>query len=228
MINFNPALRFLESPNRIVFDSRLNVDENRMAKIVNVERDSDGNAHSRMARESSVFVSEIETVDGGRIKATIVYQQIFDDGHIQINELGSILSADIKENEPDADGIKKMLNVGLTNALIAAVDLSQGKAGALLPGGASYEQLSPIEKQHNGSHLQGWVKATMAVAAIPLLIVAVWAVNKPAKTDQVYLSRFAENPQAIASQVETTKMVLKNMGLDPGKSGDIGCLAQKQ
>ncbi len=221
MINFNPALRLLDSPTRIVFDSRLDYDENRAAKIVNVER-TDGNGGLLKAMESSIFVSEIngdETDGDRRINAVIAYKQVFEGGETLVTEIAVIR---IKDKKADIDQLKTLLNAGLTNALIAAIDLKEGNVGATLP--VTYG----LNEQKKESSFRGWAMAIMAIAAVPILIIAVWAIKKPATTDQVYLSRFAENPQAIASQVETTKQVLKNMGLDPGKSGDIGCLAQKQ
>ena len=42
---------------------------------------------------------------------------------------------------------------------------------------------------------------------------------------KVLLGEMKEDPASVAAQVELTKQTLKQMGLDPGKSGDTGCLA---
>ena len=42
---------------------------------------------------------------------------------------------------------------------------------------------------------------------------------------KVLLGDMKEDKASVAAQVELTKETLKQMGLDPGKSGDVGCLA---
>ena len=42
---------------------------------------------------------------------------------------------------------------------------------------------------------------------------------------KVLLGEMKEDKASVAAQVELTKETLKQMGLDPGKSGDVGCLA---
>jgi len=73
----------------------------------------------------------------------------------------------------------------------------------------------------------------LACILVPLFILILsWAfVSKRQENDpvkQAVLEAMKTNPQLVQSQVETTKQTLKDMGLDPGKYGDVGCLVSPQ
>lgn len=72
-------------------------------------------------------------------------------------------------------------------------------------------------------------KIAFVVGAPLLLLFLVFGVSKvfaPASPiDEAVARAMASDPSSVASQVEMTKEVLKQMGLDPGQGGDIGCLA---
>ncbi|AYK20533.1 hypothetical protein [Aeromonas veronii] len=70
----------------------------------------------------------------------------------------------------------------------------------------------------------------LAIVGAPLLIwFLAWGGSKvltPSSPIEDAVARaMAQDPASVASQVELTKQTLQQMGLDPGQSGDIGCLA---
>jgi len=73
-------------------------------------------------------------------------------------------------------------------------------------------------------------KMALAIVVAPLLIwFLAWGVSKvltPSSPIEDAVARaMAQDPDSVVSQVELTKQTLQQMGLDPGQSGDIGCLA---
>lgn len=76
-------------------------------------------------------------------------------------------------------------------------------------------------------------KLVMSVIAAPILTLLVaWGgssfFNKSSPIEEAVARQMVQDPESIAAQVELTKQTLKQMGLDPGQSGDIGCLAPQQ
>lgn len=64
----------------------------------------------------------------------------------------------------------------------------------------------------------------------PLLAFAVFAgisklAQQPSPIQNAVAQQMANDPESIKAQVELTQQTLKSMGLDPGKGGDLGCLA---
>lgn len=51
--------------------------------------------------------------------------------------------------------------------------------------------------------------------------------KKPDPIQDAVAKAMVQSPAAAQAQVDLTKETLKQMGLDPGKSGDVGCLAQQ-
>ena len=60
-----------------------------------------------------------------------------------------------------------------------------------------------------------------------LLLVAVFRIMAaPSDPVQVAVNKaLANDPRARDEQIEITRQTLREMGLDPGKNGDLGCLA---
>ena len=60
-----------------------------------------------------------------------------------------------------------------------------------------------------------------------LLLVAVFKIMAaPSDPVQVAVNKaLANDPRARDEQIEITRQTLREMGLDPGKNGDLGCLA---
>lgn len=75
-----------------------------------------------------------------------------------------------------------------------------------------------------------WRRLLVAGGA-PLAVVAVlWVIAGLTRHDPIQeavAKSMAQNPASVQAQVELTKQTLKEMGLDPGKAGDVGCLAPK-
>lgn len=72
-------------------------------------------------------------------------------------------------------------------------------------------------------------KMMLAIVGAPLLVLFVaWGGGKvftPSSPIEDAVARaMVQDPASVAAQVELTKETLKQMGLDPGQSGDIGCL----
>ena len=64
--------------------------------------------------------------------------------------------------------------------------------------------------------------------AVPMIILGIVWLLKPASSDPVHeavAQAMNQDANSVQSQVELTKQTLLTMGLDPGKSGDVGCLA---
>jgi hypothetical protein len=73
-------------------------------------------------------------------------------------------------------------------------------------------------------------KMALAIIGTPLLIwFLAWGGSKlltpSSPIEDAVVRAMEQDPSSVASQVELTKQTLKQMGLDPGQSGDIGCLA---
>lgn len=62
-----------------------------------------------------------------------------------------------------------------------------------------------------------------------IAVLLLWALGAGQKAANPYEEAFkaamAQDPVAIESQVNLTKQTLKDMGLDPGQAGDMGCMA---
>mgnify|MGYP001057664034 CR=1 FL=1 len=73
----------------------------------------------------------------------------------------------------------------------------------------------------------GWKRYAVA-AAIPLVLVAGFFAVVGKKKDPLEMAvanAMAQDPKMIEAQVNLTQETLKQMGLDPGKAADLGCLA---
>lgn len=72
-------------------------------------------------------------------------------------------------------------------------------------------------------------KVIFAAIATPVVVFALLtaggALKKNDPIQDAVAKAMTQNPSSTQAQVELTKETLKQMGLDPGKSGDIGCLA---
>lgn len=76
------------------------------------------------------------------------------------------------------------------------------------------------------AHMSKKMMAALALLAL-LLVVAIFKIAT-ASNDPVQVAvnkALANDPRARDEQIEITRSTLKEMGLDPGKNGDLGCLA---
>ena len=68
--------------------------------------------------------------------------------------------------------------------------------------------------------------AFIGVLAVLLLAAALKIMAAPADPVQAAVNKaLANDPRARDEQIEITRQTLREMGLDPGKNGDLGCLA---
>lgn len=73
----------------------------------------------------------------------------------------------------------------------------------------------------------GGKKAYIAIAVLVLVLLAAALKIAAAPVDPVQAAvnnALASDPRARDEQIEITRQTLKEMGLDPGKNGDLGCL----
>lgn len=71
-------------------------------------------------------------------------------------------------------------------------------------------------------------RVVLAAVVTPLLVFGLLTLGGALKKDPIQdavAKAMTHTPSSTQAQVELTKETLKQMGLDPGKSGDIGCLA---
>ncbi len=71
-------------------------------------------------------------------------------------------------------------------------------------------------------------KIAFAVVGTPVLVIALMWITGVRRSDPIreaVAQQVLQSKESRESQVELTKQTLKEMGLDPGKSNDIGCLA---
>lgn len=113
----------------------------------------------------------------------------------------------------------------------AAVAQTISESRAAQPGGRvglpvrQYSNASPAanKQQFRKKVLLAAVVAPLAVYG--LLWLGGTVAKKPDPIQNAVARVMKQDPKSMQAQVELTKETLKQMGLDPGKSGDIGCLA---
>lgn len=75
-------------------------------------------------------------------------------------------------------------------------------------------------------------KMLIAIGAPLLLLFVLWAGSRLVKPvnpiEDAVAKAMRQDPSSVQAQVELTKQTLQQMGLDPGQSGDIGCLTPKR
>lgn len=150
------------------------------------------------------------------------------------------------------DEVEYNVRQGVSDALIGAVGdyfAAASAPPAASAAQASYPVLTPIGAQSQGSavvsaRVRGVAaandekksyrrKMAFAILGAPLLIWFVaWGGShllRPANPiEDAVAKAMRQDPSSVQAQVELTKQTLQQMGLDPGQSGDIGCLTAKQ
>ncbi|MFM2343909.1 MAG: hypothetical protein RLZZ210_517 [Pseudomonadota bacterium] len=96
---------------------------------------------------------------------------------------------------------------------------------------ASILPFSRVKQRNSTNNLKFAIYVALA-AIVPILVISlIWGISKASTKDpiqQAMLDAMKSNPQAAQAQVDLTKETLKQMGLDTGKTGDVGCLAAPQ
>lgn len=129
---------------------------------------------------------------------------------------------------------------GLDLASVQSPQVTQERTYAAMPApaapawGAQPLAYAGVPRQH-ASAMTSFSRKRMLMMLIGLplaLLLVVWLFFKiitPADPVQAAVaSALRHDPQARDEQIEITRQTLKEMGLDPGKSGDLGCLAPAQ
>jgi hypothetical protein len=109
-------------------------------------------------------------------------------------------------------------------------------AADALPGPPELARSSGIRSRARGRALpsslsdQRRSRARMiaAVVGAPVLLIACLMIISPRKHDPIadaVARSMIQNPASVQEQVDLTTRTLKQMGLDPGRSNDVGCLA---
>lgn len=95
----------------------------------------------------------------------------------------------------------------------------------------------PKSKDSGQTKAQTWYQRNksvlMAVLVPSFLIFSAGAImnkysaaKKSSPIEEAVLKAMKTDPSSVSSQIQLTKETLKQMGLDPGKSADMGCLVQ--
>lgn len=143
--------------------------------------------------------------------------------------------------------IKQAVSEALSGAVVDYFEAAHRPAGEKLPaasqgvqvasaGPVSARSLSRREErqvaQESAARSQRREKRNtrLAWAVPPLLVVLFFGgthllANKQPGIENAVAQQMANDPESIKQQVELVNQTLQSMGLDPGKGGDLGCLA---
>jgi len=153
-----------------------------------------------------------------------------------------------------ADEVTRAVRTSLASALARALSAFLGKEGQIDTLGRSPMQAisAPVAVPNQGrfaAAIQSFATAELQPASNDELVekkrfrkkVIFWAIGTPLvvfglltaggalkPNDPIHdavANAMAQNPSSTQAQVDLTKETLRQMGLDPGKTGDIGCLA---
>lgn len=120
-------------------------------------------------------------------------------------------------------------STGATSGVMAGHQGMMPPALVVAPATAGSDEALRARPAANDGAKTSRRKILLAVGAPLFILFLAWGVLKASAPvspiDEAVARAMASNPSSVASQVEMTKEVLKQMGLDPGQSGDLGCLA---
>jgi hypothetical protein len=91
-----------------------------------------------------------------------------------------------------------------------------------------FPALAPPTQYSGPPHRRSRGRVIAAAVATPLVVITcLWiaGVKKRDPIAEAVAQSMVQNPRSVQSQVDLTKETLRQMGLDPGKSNDLGCLA---
>ncbi len=250
MDNFAPELRIFGNDEQLVvaFDSLSRMDVKRAARSIQIPATFKQLSFALDGFDSATDVGGRRTVAG---KINLISTEA--NGGDTKHELAScqfVLPANGKPKNgvfqfPTVEQVEFAVRQGVSDALVAALtnfysvgssDVVAGHQVVMTPAysgmGATpaVPEASRRRAAANDEPKASRRKMALAIVGAPVLIwFLAWGGAKvftPSAPVQDAVARaMTQDPASVASQVELTKQTLQQMGLDPGQSGDIGCLA---
>ncbi len=154
-----------------------------------------------------------------------IYLLVTKDSGQDRHELGYVVSDAPEARQAIAAAFQAALVAYLQDERLAAGSSVVSMTAPATPGypGVGY----PASKRSFGK--------TFAVVTVPLLLLGAvsaglvaWADGRVDPIQAAVAQNMTQDPASIMAQVELTKETLRQMGLDPGRGGDLGCLAPQQ
>ena len=131
-----------------------------------------------------------------------------------------------REAQVDSAARQPAHALSAASAIRADAGPAAAATAAWFPEAPAANQPAPTPRSGVKPNLVGR-RVLAAFAGVAVVVGAVWATSHRQR-DPIHeaVSRaMSQDPASTQAQVELTKETLKQMGLDPGKSGDVGCLA---
>lgn len=252
MLTFTPDLRIFANEDALVvhFDTRSPLDTQRAARCVQVSKN-----FKQLSFALEGFDAQSITDDvgkgyrsiGGKIVLTVITDASSEEKRFDLAYCNFVLPA--IGGKPKKGGVfhfipteqfEYVVRQGVSTAFSAALSeycnscRSQGISivGSQLQSTPTVQGVNVTSGAANDDNAFKR-KLVMSVIAAPILTLFVaWGgssfFNQSSPIEEAVARQMVQDPESIAAQVELTKQTLKQMGLDPGQSGDIGCLAPQQ
>lgn len=222
---FSPFIQITSTGDQVavMFDSDLIGDDARTARVVFVPKNS--------IQQLSWAVALPEGEGTSALSVYLVVGQ--NDGQQVRHELGAIGVV------ADESVVREAVARAFHFALVAYL---QGERAAASPASpvASERYQSWAPALGKGGHQSPrpfspfFTKPLAAFGLVGVLVLAVaagistWNGGRMDPIQAAVAQNMAQDPASIMAQVELTKETLRQMGLDPGRGGDLGCLAPEQ
>lgn len=131
---------------------------------------------------------------------------------------------DGKFSYPPQGEIEQVLRQGVADAFTdASLEMTSRPAPAYVSAGPALSMRSSAAAK---PRLSKKMTAFIGILAVLLLAAILKIMAAPADPVQEAVNKaLANDPRARDEQIEITRQTLREMGLDPGKNGDLGCLA---
>ena len=220
-----------ESQLAVLFDSASAEDTTRSPKVVCVPRLHGGIAFELCAAEGAAFVLKL------------LVRNPAGNAETQVHEL-AVISLPARS----ADTLSQAIADAFFDALARYYQWEHELSGPVPASRYEPQYRAPRPVAANNSVFRGVKRATFACFLVVLTIGVVAAVmgvgplaghnmapiqdavaqnmaQNPASIQNAVAQNMAQDPAAIQAQVELTQQTLRQMGIDPGRPGDLGCLA---
>ena len=219
----------------VLFDTATEYDEFRAPRLVTIDTDGVQAITFKLNGFDPVTNGQDQICEG---KIELLAQK--PDGEVRNYELAECKFRYTSESKPDKSGnyvfpssfdTKQNIRHGVADAFSTAALTQPGNFQfntiqtptqhilAQQPAAIGYHT-QPEQKRFN------W-RVLAAVVAPIVLVAMLWGYVK-SRTDPVQEAvarAMATDPNARQEQIDITRQTLREMGLDPGKAGDLGCLA---
>lgn len=237
----------------VVFDTATDLDLKRSPRVVMIDTEGVTNITTEVTDVSTQELVDRALYQGkinlltqkGEAEATRYLLAEFSlevEGHGKRSKEGKL-------NFPPALEVEQQVLQGVADAFTeASLEMVYSSGAGAAPTTAAYEQApagspwlarpalayaggpaAPTGSARSSGGKKGWSKkATWFVALLALLLLAATLKIMLSSSDPVQSAvnkALANDPRARDEQIEITRNTLREMGLDPGKNGDLGCLA---